>query len=176
MMFLPKITIIVVIWQFFLPLLALCYSTMENGEPSTYLSTYLFISVWTYELLVYLKGLMHFWSFAGGSVVKNLSSSVGDMGSIPGSGRSPGEGNGNPLQYSCLENPMDGGALWATVHGVAKSQTQLSNFTFTLPRGKRADVWWELAMRWARILDTWQASHLLCSSQHMCEADYTTTT
>ena len=107
MMFLPKITIIVVIWQFFLPLLALCYSTMENGEPSTYLSTYLFISVWTYELLVYLKGLMHFWSVAGGSVVKNLSSSVGDMGSIPGSGRSPGEGNGNPLQYSCLGNPTD---------------------------------------------------------------------
>ena len=49
---------------------------------------------------------------------------------IPGSGRSPGEGNGNPLQYSCLENPMDGGAWWATVHGVAKSRTQLSDFRF----------------------------------------------
>ena len=47
----------------------------------------------------------------------------GDWGSIPGSGRSPGEGNGNSLQYSCLENPMDGGAWQATVHGVAKSQT-----------------------------------------------------
>ena len=46
---------------------------------------------------------------------------VGDPGSIPGSGRSPGEGNGNPLQYSCLENPMDGGAWWATVHGVPES-------------------------------------------------------
>ena len=56
---------------------------------------------------------------------------AGDLGSIPGSGRSPGEGNGNPLQYSCLENPMDGGAWWATVHGVAKSQTRLSDFTFT---------------------------------------------
>ena len=54
---------------------------------------------------------------------------VGDLGSIPGLGRSPGEGNGNPLQYSCLENPMDGGAWWATVHGVAKSQTRLSDFT-----------------------------------------------
>ena len=43
-----------------------------------------------------------------------------------------GEGNGNPLQYSCLENPMDGGAWWAAVHGVAKSQTQLSDFTFTV--------------------------------------------
>ena len=53
------------------------------------------------------------------------------MGSIPGLGRSPGEGNGNPLQYSCLENPMDGGAWSAAVHGVAKSRTRLSDFTFT---------------------------------------------
>ena len=52
------------------------------------------------------------------------------MGSIPGSGKYPGEGNGNPLQYSCLENPTDRGAWWATVHGVAKSQTRLSDFTF----------------------------------------------
>jgi len=50
-----------------------------------------------------------------------------DIGSIPQSGRSPGEGNGNPLQYSCLKNPMDRRALQATVHSVAKSQTQLSN-------------------------------------------------
>ena len=62
----------------------------------------------------------------GGSVVKNPPASVGDTGSIPGSGRSPGEGNGNPLQYSCLENPVDRGAWWATVHGVAQSQTHLS--------------------------------------------------
>ena len=55
----------------------------------------------------------------------------GDRVSIPGLGRSPGEGNGNPLQYSCLENPMDGGAWWATVHGVEKSWTRLSDFTFT---------------------------------------------
>ena len=48
---------------------------------------------------------------------------AGDLGLIPGSGRSPGEGNGNPLQYSCLENPMDRGAWWATVRGVAKSRT-----------------------------------------------------
>ena len=45
---------------------------------------------------------------------------AGDVGSIPGSGRFPGEGNGNPFQYSCLENPMDGGAWWATIHGVTK--------------------------------------------------------
>ena len=57
---------------------------------------------------------------------------TGDLGSIPGSGRSPGERNGNPLQYSCLENPMDRGAWQATVHGVAKSRTRLSNFTYLL--------------------------------------------
>ena len=55
-----------------------------------------------------------------------------DPGLIPGSGRSPGKGNGTPLQYSCLENPMDGGAWWATVHGVTKSRTQLSDFTLTI--------------------------------------------
>ena len=66
---------------------------------------------------------------AGGSEVKASACYVGDLGSIPGSGRSPGEGNGNPLQYSCLENPMDGGAWWATVHGIEKSRTRLSDFT-----------------------------------------------
>ena len=65
----------------------------------------------------------------GGSEGKASACNAGDPGSIPGSGRSPGEGNGNPLQYSCLENPMARGAWWATVHGVAKSQTRLSNFT-----------------------------------------------
>ena len=67
--------------------------------------------------------------FPGGTVVKNLLANAGDardMSSIPGSGRSPGGGNGNPLQYSCLERPMDRGAWWAKVHGVTKSQTQLS--------------------------------------------------
>ena len=68
--------------------------------------------------------------FPGGSEVKASASNAGDLGSVPGSGRSSGEGNGNPLQYSCLENPMDGGAWWATVHGVAKSRTSLSNLTF----------------------------------------------
>ena len=65
----------------------------------------------------------------GGSEVKASVCNAGDLGSIPGSGRSPAEGNGNPLQYSWLENPMDGGAWWATVHGVAKSRTLLSDFT-----------------------------------------------
>ena len=60
-------------------------------------------------------------------MVKDPPASAGDVGSIPGSGGSPGEGNGNPLPYSCLENHMDRGAWWATVHGVAKSWTRLSN-------------------------------------------------
>ena len=58
--------------------------------------------------------------FPSGSVVKNLPATVEDAGSIPGLGRSPGEGNGNPLQYSCLGNVMDREAWWATVHGVTK--------------------------------------------------------
>ena len=68
------------------------------------------------------------WGFPGSSVVRKPPANAedaGDKGSIPGSGRSPAGGNGNPLQSSCLENPMDRGAWWATVHGVTKSQTQL---------------------------------------------------
>ena len=61
--------------------------------------------------------------FSGGLVVKNLPANAGDMGSISGSGRLPGEGNGNPTRYSCLGNPMDREAWQATVQGVAKSQT-----------------------------------------------------
>ena len=66
----------------------------------------------------------------GGSDGKVSAYNVGGLGSIPELGRSPGEGNGNPLQHSCLENPTDGGAWWTAAHGVAKSQTRLSNFTF----------------------------------------------
>ena len=71
--------------------------------------------------------------FPGGPTVKNPpanTADTGDMGSIPGPGRSPGEGHGNPLQCSCLENPMDRGAWRATVHRVSK-QTQLSNWAYT---------------------------------------------
>ena len=60
-------------------------------------------------------------------MVKNPPANAGDVGLIPGSGRSTGEGNGNPLQYSCLENSTDRGALGATVHGVTKSQTRLND-------------------------------------------------
>ena len=61
--------------------------------------------------------------FPGGSAVKNPSADVGDLGSILGLGRSPAGGNGNPRQYSCLENSMDRGAWWATSHGTTKSRT-----------------------------------------------------
>ena len=69
--------------------------------------------------------------FPGDPEVKASACNEEDLGTIPGSGRSPGKGNGNPLQYSCLENPMDGGAWWATVHRVAKNWTWLSNFTLS---------------------------------------------
>ena len=66
----------------------------------------------------------------GGAYCKESACNAGDTGLIPESGGSPGEGNGNPLQYSCLENPTDRAAWQATVHEVTKSQTQLSDFTF----------------------------------------------
>ena len=76
---------------------------------------------WTHWVLLKNRG------FPSSSDGKPSACNMGDHGSIPRLGRSPGEGNSNPLQYSCLENSMDRGAWWATVHGVAKSQTQLSD-------------------------------------------------
>ena len=78
----------------------------------------------------------------GGSDSKETACTAGDPVSIPGSGRSPGEGHSYPLQYSCLENPMDRGAWWATVHGVSKSWTQLSDWHFMLVLFL---VFWELS-------------------------------
>ena len=69
--------------------------------------------------------------FPGGSAGKESACNAGDVGLIPGLGRSPGEGNGNPLQYSCLENSTDRGAWQAEVHGVTKSQTQMSKHAHT---------------------------------------------
>ena len=76
--------------------------------------------------MIWIKELKRVRVFLSDTVVKNLPANAGDtrdMGSIPGWGRSPGGGNGNPLKHSCLENSMDRGAWWATVHGVVKSQT-----------------------------------------------------
>ena len=80
------------------------------------------------RIVVKSMALIH--DFPGGSEGKASAYNVGDLGSIPGSGRSSVEGNGNPLQCSCLQNPMDGGAWWAPVHGIAKSRTRLNDFTF----------------------------------------------
>ena len=97
--------------------------------------------LWLFKLLLrgfrvlklwYLDRLLFPLGFPGGSEVKASACNAGDLGLIPGLGRSPGEGNGDPLQCSCLENPMDGGAWWATDHGVAKSRTRLSDFTHSL--------------------------------------------
>ena len=75
--------------------------------------------------LVFSIGIL--WGFPGAHSGKESACQAGDGSSIPGLGRSSGEGNGNPLQYSCLGNPMDRGAWWATVHVFAKSRTRLSN-------------------------------------------------
>ena len=87
--------------------------------------------VWWCWILLTFACLFDFFiiseSFPGGSDGKESTCNAEDLGSISGSGRSPGEGNGNPLQYSCLGNPMDRGAWWAIVHEVTKSQTQLTN-------------------------------------------------
>ena len=73
-----------------------------------------------YQYTAYFILIPNLQGFPGGAVVKNLPANAGDAGSVPGSGRLPGGGNGNPLQYSCLKNPMDRGAWRATVSGVAK--------------------------------------------------------
>ena len=82
------------------------------------------------RFLVVMNILMWYMGFLCSSVGKEFACSAGGLGSIPGLGRSPGEGNGNPLQYLCLENLLDRGAWWTAVHGVSKSQARLSNFHF----------------------------------------------
>ena len=74
--------------------------------------------------------ILTLWDFPGGSDGKESACNAGDLGSISGSGRSPGEGNGYPLHYSCLENSMDRGAWRATVYEITKSQTRLNNWHF----------------------------------------------
>ena len=74
--------------------------------------------------IIILNTTKYYLGFPGSSAVKASARNAGDLGSIPGLERSPGKGNGNTLQYSCLENPMDGVAWWATVHGVAESGLQ----------------------------------------------------
>ena len=89
------------------------------------------VSIYIAKNLYLLKHAVTTVGIPGGSDGKESACNSEDLGSAPGSGRSPGEGNGNPLKYSGLGNSMDGGAWWAAVHGVAKSWTRLSEFTFT---------------------------------------------
>ena len=117
---------------------ALCQRIAQLSScVKSYLRLFPFPYVHIQKLYFYIYICSHFVifmpHFPGGSDGKVSACNAGDPGSIPGLGRSPGEGNGNPLQYSCLENSMNGGAWWATVHGVAKSQTRLSDFTSLYP-------------------------------------------
>ena len=101
---------------------------------------------------------------SGGSVIKYPPANSGDTGLIPGSGRLHGEGNGNMLQYSCLENPMDRGAWWATVHGVAKSQTQLRlNNNIKKLKIKRRKM---LIFKFTR--ETWRSKQHSCIFPNLC--------
>ena len=98
-------------------------STFTFGHFSDYFIT------WVLDSLTFLTPTLILLQWLHGKKSACISGAAGDVSSIPGLGRSPGEGNGNPLQYSCLENPMDRGAWWATVHGVAKSQTGLKQLS-----------------------------------------------
>ena len=88
-----------------------------------------FVFLFVFDFFKYINILL---SFPGGSEVKNPLANAGDEGSIPGLGRFPGGGYGNPLQYSCLQNPMDREAWWAIVNRVANSWTQLSEHTHNI--------------------------------------------
>ena len=88
---------------------------------------YIYMYIYTYVYIYIYIYIFFFSTITCSSDGKESACSAGDSGLIPGSGRSPGEGSGNPLQYSCLENSTDRGAWWATVHGVAKSWTRLSD-------------------------------------------------
>ena len=102
------------------------------AESETWLSDWTTTKGWAGHTEFFWRSWWCSAGFPGGSEGKASACDVGDLGSIPGLGGSPGEGNGNPLQHPCLENPMDGGAWWATVHGVAKSRTWLSDCTCNL--------------------------------------------
>ena len=114
-----------------------CSSGLLNSHLLTSEATPLFV---VGGCPVYYQRFSSIPGFPGSSDSKESACNAGDPGLIPGSGRSLGEGNGNPLQYSCLENPMNRGAQWATVHGVAKSRTQLSDFHFHWPLPSRSQV------------------------------------
>ena len=102
--------------------------------------------------------------FPGGASGKESTCKAGDSGLIPGSGRVPGEGYGSPLQYSCLENPLDRGAWWAAVHGATKSQTRLSKTLFG---------WDDQVMDKITAPLYWHKYHRNLISQNVCSASLT---
>ena len=109
----------------------LCYfihvTVVDLKSPKRSLKSHLLHHCNWVHMLLFSTCYCIFLGFPGGSCGKGSAHNMRDLGSIPESGRSPGEGNGSLLQYSCLENPMDRGAWRPTVHGVTKSQTQLSD-------------------------------------------------
>ena len=104
------------------------FTTSSTWEAHIYIIRLLLLCVWATEKR----------DFPDGSVVKNLPANAGDAGLVPGLGRCPGEGHGNPLQYSCLENPLDRGNWWATVHEITKSRTWLSDFTLSRHKSNKS--------------------------------------
>ena len=116
------------------------------------------------------SSLVTIMGFPGGSDSKGSAYNGGDLGSIPGVGRCPGGGDGSPLQYSCLENHMDGGAWWATVHRVAKSQTRLRDSTYLLNNDYGAST----VAEWSRIhlpLQETEGRFHLWSGKRPCALD-----
>ena len=111
------------------------------------LLTFLYTSCWS-ECSHRTSAELERGPFPGGSAVKTPPANAGNVDSVPGSGRSPGGGNGNPLLYSCLENPMDGGAWRAAVHGVVKNRTQLGNRAHTHANWRRGLEMSSLFVSW----------------------------
>ena len=111
-----------------------CICTCQIFKDTMYVCIYIYICMYVYiYIYIYIHVCIYIYIlvpiFPGGSDGKVSVYNAGDPGLIPGSEGSPGKGNGNPLQYSGLESPMDRGAWWAIVHGVSKSSTQLNDFT-----------------------------------------------
>ena len=122
---------VIYILKYFSILICICINTYLMYM---YICVYIYIHIYTFMFYIYTYTYITYGGFLGGSMVKNPPTNARDSGvtgSIPESGRSTEEGNGNSLQYSCLGNPMDRRAWRATVHGVSKSQTQLSNWEHT---------------------------------------------
>ena len=105
--------------------------TLINTYYYVFLITVILVDVEWYLFVVSICIFLKTTGFPDGSDSKKSACNAGDVGSVPGLGRSPGEGNGSPLQYSCLKSPMDRGAWRVTVHGIAESQIGLSNHTTT---------------------------------------------